>query len=241
MFVLIFIVILALLIFSHELGHFLVAKLSGLSVEEFGFGFPPRLWAKKIGGTMYSLNALPFGGFVKLPDTAENKPLIVLAGVIFNILLAFVLLWFGFAAGLFVSHTPGPTSLQTAFLTTGLLLLETTKGLLLFLWALAHGAPAISGITGPVGIALIVKEAASAGFGALLQLTTLLSLSLAVVNLVPFPALDGGRLLFIALENLRGKPLRKEVADAANTIGFALLILLMVVVTYHDITRLFNG
>src|SRR3989344_7956859 len=117
--IVLFVVILALLIFVHELGHFLVAKRAGIRVDEFGIGFPPRLWSKKIGETVYSVNAFPVGGFVKIfgenpdeesvrgPDRLRSfvhKPkwqqaAVVSAGVIFNLLFAWMLLTVGFMAG----------------------------------------------------------------------------------------------------------------------------------------------
>src|SRR3972149_11126960 len=104
--ILIFIAILSLLILVHELGHFFMARKFGIKVEEFGFGYPPRLWGKKIGETIYSLNLLPFGGFVrmlgedptskKLPrsfstQTRGKRALVLIAGVVMNFLLGVIL------------------------------------------------------------------------------------------------------------------------------------------------------
>ncbi|HEY4518512.1 MAG TPA: M50 family metallopeptidase [Candidatus Paceibacterota bacterium] len=344
MFIVIFIIILAILIASHEFGHFIVAKLSGIRVDEFGLGFPPRIVGKRWGETVYTLNWIPFGGFVRIfgeegnegPDSFAGKHRliqagVVVAGIVFNVLLAFVLLWVGLTVGLEASTsafpgghyedihvvvtevvpdspaalakipagiqinkltsgadvqnivdddevvnfmaahvgkqvtivakegtyvvTPSPTaglrldnvgtvsfSFFNAFVpaikTTGFLLVGTAKGLGGLLWSLVHGTAELGNVSGPVGIAVIVKQAANIGFGALLQLTVLLSLSLAVVNLIPFPALDGGRLLFIIIESIRRRPLPKQIANYANTAGFALLLVLMVLITYHDIARL---
>jgi regulator of sigma E protease len=116
--VILFIVIFSSLIFIHELGHFVAAKRAGVKVEEFGFGLPPRIWGKKKGETIYSINLIPFGGFVRMlgedsgdPDSAKNKrslvnqsvwvqTKIVCAGVFMNLLLSFVLLTFGFMIGI---------------------------------------------------------------------------------------------------------------------------------------------
>ncbi|HZT36243.1 MAG TPA: site-2 protease family protein, partial [Nitrososphaera sp.] len=117
--IIIFIIILGILVLSHEAGHFVVAKLSGMKVEEFGFGFPPRLWAKKYRGTEYSINLIPFGGFVKIygEDGLESeheahgsgsftsKPrhlqaAVVVAGVVCNFLLAWGLVSLGYVIGL---------------------------------------------------------------------------------------------------------------------------------------------
>lgn len=96
----------------------------------------------------------------------------------------------------------------------------------------------LSQIAGPVGIVTIVGDAAATGLASLLMLTAFISLNLAIINLIPFPALDGGRLLFVGIETLKGSPIKPQVAQTANAVGFALLILLMVAVTYNDILRL---
>lgn len=110
----VFIVILGLLVFVHELGHFLVAKWSGVTVEEFAFGFPPRLFSVTKGGTRYAINAIPLGGYVKMLGEEDNdnssgsyhaKPIwlrlaIVVAGVIMNFILAIVLMTIGFSIGM---------------------------------------------------------------------------------------------------------------------------------------------
>ena len=129
--ILIFIIILAILILAHEFGHFIVAKKSGVRVDEFGLGFPPKLYGKKFGETEYTINAIPFGGFVKIfgenpddlpaatstaqvgeslsgPDASRSlvkKPryiqaFVIAAGIIFNILLAWILISWGFMIGL---------------------------------------------------------------------------------------------------------------------------------------------
>src|SRR3989344_1741244 len=118
--ILIFIIVLAILVFVHELGHFLVAKKNGIKVTEFGIGFPPRLWSKQRGETLYSINAIPFGGFVKIfgedPDdeslsgpekersiVAKPKNIqaaVLIAGVAFNILFAWILISAGYMFGL---------------------------------------------------------------------------------------------------------------------------------------------
>ena len=96
-------------------------------------------------------------------------------------------------------------------------------------------------ITGPVGIAGIVGEASKQGFVYLMFLTALISINLAIINLIPFPALDGGRLLFLFIEFLKGSPIPPIFTNVANTIGFILLILLLLFVTYNDILRIVTG
>ncbi len=362
--ILLFIIILVLLILVHELGHFLAAKRAGVRVDEFGVGFPPRLFSKKYGETVYSVNAIPFGGFVKIfgenPDiesiegddakrSITQKPKwvqawIISAGVIFNLLLAWVLISMGFMFGLpysaddvkygarvqgtaltitqvmpkspaesaglkggdkiitlyagldslnnpivestrefIASHKEitltyiregeiKTTIIQTqegividrraigismgmtgtlklpiyeafyvGLITTASLTWATTIGLLDFFKNIFIGQADFSAISGPVGIVGIVGDASALGFMYLITLTALISINLAIINLLPFPALDGGRLFFLLIEAMKGSPIKPIVANTTNGIGFILLILLMVVVTYSDIVKLVQG
>lgn len=366
--IILFFIILVVLILVHEFGHFIVAKKSGIRVDEFGIGFPPRLFGKTYGETKYTVNVLPFGGFVKIfgenpdeisidgPDSARsfvNKPkwiqaAVLFAGVGFNVLLAWVLLSVGFMVGMptLVSEedfalvqdprlaiievlsgspaelaglssgdtvtslsqggvmldNPIPTSV-TAFIaehgnepitvlytssrtqethtviiepTTGLiseeperpaigismgiigsvrhlphiaiyeggamtvrLLSAVTVALAGFFTGILTFSADFSQIAGPVGIVGVVGDAAALGIIPLLIFTSVISLNLAVINLLPFPALDGGRLFFLLIETIKGSPIKPRIANLANTLGFALLILLMLFVTYHDIVKLF--
>ncbi|MBI4363293.1 MAG: site-2 protease family protein, partial [Candidatus Doudnabacteria bacterium] len=92
-------------------------------------------------------------------------------------------------------------------------------------------------LAGPVGIAVLTRDVARLGFIYLLQFTAVLSVNLAVINAVPFPALDGGRMLFLIIEKIRGKKLPQRAEQVANTVGFALLLLLMLFVTVKDVNR----
>ncbi len=367
--IIIFLLILAVLILVHEFGHFIVAKKSGIRVDEFGLGFPPKIFSRKWGSTLYTLNAIPFGGFVKIfgeDAHAENiteedkktsfvyKPkwiqsLVLVAGVSMNILFA----WFVISLGFFLGTTsvlphnttgefndahlivtevlldspaskaglkPGDTILSVSdgksavtedlypeaiqkFISesgqnnlakniylnvenikdgkreitvtpvdnlipgkkaigvsmewigtlklgvfesitegaksTWYLLKATTIGLLNFLWETITFRSDFSQVSGPVGIAGIVKEATQMGFRYILNITALISINLAVINLIPFPALDGGRLLFVFIEAIIRRPINPVVVKWSNMLGFAFLILLMVVVTSHDILKLF--
>jgi regulator of sigma E protease len=96
----------------------------------------------------------------------------------------------------------------------------------------------LSQVTGPVGIVGLVQDASEIGFMALLTFTAVISLNLAVINLLPFPALDGGRLIITLIEAARGKMFPTQVVNVANGLGFVLLILLMIVVTWNDIMRI---
>lgn len=362
--VIIFLAILAILIFVHELGHFLVAKKSGIRVDEFAIGFPPKIFAKQWGSTLYTLNAVPFGGFVKIfgedahsgEISDENKSvsfvykpkwiqaLVLVAGVAFNIVFAWLLI----ALTLFIGSTsplphntmgeyndakllvtevladspaskggivPGDTilsisngkdmvteklfpevaqkiisesksdlkiklesekkvvreititpstnliagkrvvgvsmewvgtvrysvisSLVQGAKATWYLLKETAVGLSKFLWKTITFDSDFSQVSGPVGIAKVVKEASDLGFSYLLTITAIISINLAVINLVPFPALDGGRLLFVLIEAIIRRPINPSVVKWTNLIGFALLMILMLTVTTHDVLKLF--
>lgn len=362
--IIIFLVILLILVVSHEFGHFIVAKKNGIRVDEFAFGFPPRITSIKKGETRYSFNMLPLGGYVKIfgenpneesingPDSSRsfvNKPryvqaFVLVAGVVMNFLVAWLLFSVGFMTGLpssvdsvpsgeavknaqlavtsvmpgspaeiaglkigdRINHLsvkkdstdiPSATSLQyfirkypkdeiTFSYTRGKEVLETKiipkeniigsepgigigmdmvgtlklpihkalwEGLKLSshlvvatvqgFYTLIHdaiiGKANLSSISGPVGIVGMVGTASSFGFIYLLSFTALISINLAVINLLPFPALDGGRLLFLLIEKIKGSRINPKVGNTINLIGFSLLMILMVIITYHDILKLF--
>lgn len=350
-----FIIILAILVIVHEFGHFIVAKKSGVLVEEFGFGFPPRLFGIKKGETLYSINLLPLGGFVKvygeeyhedgkLNPKLKNrafvykkpwqKALIILAGIVGNFLLGWVLISFLFTQGVPVptdraivedvqsqspayvaglrkkdevkkliidgktyeikssrelielSHkfagreitlevlrnndklnlalTPrknppkgqGPLGiLITSFVEKkyswyqapyfGLLeAANITKRivveLLKVLGQLVTFQKPSADITGPIGIAKFAGEAVKLGKNATLELVALLSLNLAVINIFPFPALDGGRLVFVLYEWVTKRRANKNVERYTNLIGIILLLSLAVIISVNDIIKLYK-
>lgn len=355
----IFIIVLSILVFVHEFGHFIIAKKAGLKVEEFGFGFPPRAFGIKRGETIYSINWIPFGGFVKIlgeDGEEKNNPRsfasakariktgVIVAGVVMNILFAMVLLSIGNAVGLrvglidsalakqakdikvqivqvvpqspaekaglrpldeivgfklnsgtlsvydvqkvqdFINENkgreitmlirngnalaekkitprldppPGEGSVGISLATTGIvrypwyeaiirgvtdsanILSYTVIGYATVIKNLfVSGKPGVE-LSGPVGIAVITGQAAKLGFTYLMQFTALISLNLAVLNIIPFPALDGGRLLLVGIEKIKRKPISKKVENTINSIGFALLVLLMIYITTRDIIKFF--
>ncbi len=350
--ILLFIIVLSLLVFVHELGHFLVAKKTGMKVEEFGFGFPPRLFGFTKGETTYSINWIPLGGFVRIkgesgdhkndPDSFASKKAwqrfcVLIAGVGMNLALAAVLLSIGFMMGLpgiiddqlpasarvldskitvmtVVADSPAAKAgvaqgdvitaidgqffasaddaraymasesadgvtlevkgrdgqMRTYALTSELLKEANVTGVGIgfiqtgliaypFFHAIAQGVGATAMFTGevvkafagmivslvtgqgigvdlsgPVGIAVITGQVAALGLVYLLQFTALLSINLAVINVLPFPALDGGRILFLFIEKLRGRAVNEKMEIAAHNLGFMLLMGLVVLVTYKD-------
>lgn len=357
--ILLFIVILVALILVHEFGHFVVAKLSGMRVDEFGIGYPPKAWSIKKGETEYSLNWLPFGGFVRIfGEDAEDgtvderaffrKPrflqaLTLIAGIAMNLVLAYVLLIIVLGMGapraleshqiastpdayvLVSSVMPGSPAEEAKFepgdrivsarsgeevftsadsqaftefvgshesitftlenrgverevvatpraglsaenpdrrvlgvgvasvgtvktpwllapvealQLTASLTYETALGLLSFFGSIFTLTADLAQVSGPVGIAGAVGDASSSGLAQLLTLTAVISINLALINLLPIPALDGGRLLFVLIESVIRRPLPRPFQNAVNAIGFVALIILMLVVTASDIWKL---
>lgn len=364
--VLLFLLVLSVLVLVHEWGHYITAKKTGMRVDEFAIGFPPRLFGVKRGETMFNFNLLPIGGYVKIfGENAEEavseedkadvarafgarpkwaQAVVLLAGITMNILFA----WFLFsvtqmvgvptaveenvateAAELYVAGTlPGspaheklpvgsvilsvegkngsitsPTAsefsvfigasapdsvtityrdndeVHTVSLTpekghvsgdsekyvvgTSLSLVEVQQkgffaaigggftqtlhglvGISLGLFTLIEqafvGQADVSNIAGPVGIVSMVGDAAEFGFVPLLTFTAIISLNLAVVNLLPFPALDGGRLVFVAIEAITRRRVPPQWTGYINLVGFVLLLVIMAAVTFNDITRLMN-
>jgi regulator of sigma E protease len=349
--IIVFLIILGLLIFVHEFGHFIAARRAKIRVEEFGFGFPPRLFGIKRGETIYSLNWIPLGGFVKIygedgkgkqdKKSFASRPIwqraiILTAGVFMNFVLAAVLLSFGFKLGLpqaltgqeknikeakiqlvqIVKNSPadlaglkigdeiisfdekqiteiekfqkltkeregeeiilrikssgekkeikltprknppeGEGSLGVALVKTAIvsyplhealwrgitMTFSVTVLIVVTFYEIIKnfilGEPLAADLAGPVGIAVLTHQAAKMGFVYVLQFAALLSINLAIINILPFPALDGGRLLFLAIEKIRRKPADQKVENLIHTIGFAFLILLMVFVTFRDVTK----
>jgi len=368
--IILFLLIIGVLVLVHEFGHFIVAKKSGIRVDEFAIGFPPKLFSWKRGETRYALNLIPFGGYVKIfgenpdqdslqgPDKKRSfvhKPryiqaAVLVAGVMMNVLFAWVLFSVAIMIGLpapsgyagdkqlvdsktavvavfpdtpaekvglktgdailsiavldqngavtkdiiqnggseavqkFIgSHGEAPLKLTLsrkneikeliATPVTGLVEGRAALGISLgqvgilklpFFESFIEGAKIsyymlgtiavglyelvksgimgqgdFSQVSGPVGIVGMVGEAQAVSFTYLLSFVAMISLNLAVINLLPFPALDGGRLLFVALEGITRRKIKPQIANALNIGGFAVLMLLMVVVTYQDILKLF--
>ncbi len=340
-----FVFVFSIIILAHELGHFSAAKLSGVKVEEFGLGYPPRIWGFRRGETLYSLNWLPFGGFTKM--TGEENPedrrslagksrltrlFVLSAGALVNALLPFLLLTAAFmvphdivAGQVQITEIAPGSPAQAAGLEAGdiiaalngkeirniaelsrnielnlgretLLVIQKADGssvdaTLVPRWTPPEGEGAMGvsiqlqnaatlresqpfwraipmgigqtfetfslfknailslfagtgaiQLAGPVGIAQITGEAAQAGLSPLLEFAAFLSLNLAIFNLLPLPALDGGRIVFVLLEwARRGKRVSPKVEGLVHMAGFALLILVALAVTSQDILRIIQG
>ena len=351
--IIIFLIALAILVIVHEFGHFIIAKRSGMQVDEFGIGFPPRIWGIKKGETIYSINALPLGGFVRIVgennDEAENPRSFVnkkfwprfatlIAGVVMNVILAWILVSIGLAIGLptevqvgdqipaharistpmvaildveqnspadkaglatgdtivsvdgnhitditvltdyIKTHAGNPLSFviaegkseQTKVVTprtnpgpnegalgvslasvgnlyypwyyapiagisaTGVMIENTVIGF----YELITGKVSLSNVGGPIRIAALTNQAVHLGFQYVIQLVAELSVNLAIINIIPFPALDGGRILFLIIEKIRGKRNNQAIEGYANVIGFSILLLLILVISVRDVSFL---
>jgi len=362
--IILFLIVLAVLIFVHELGHFMVAKKSGIRVDEFAIGFPPKIFSWTRGETKYSLNLIPFGGFVKIhgenpdedsisgPDSARSfvnakkwkQICVLIAGVGMNIIFAWILISLSFTFGtltpvgeeasdyskyiknsqVVITSVMPDSPAEKAGLKQGdiLLSVESVSGVDLntakvreiiendidnqifieyqrddkvesttavaetnqtenrkvvgiymenvgtvklnpflalweggkltlitfkqvavglggFLYQAIRGHGDFSQVSGPVGIVGLVGDAASFGLAYFLGFVAFISLNLAVINLIPFPALDGGRVLFVIIEAIIRRPIKPVIANTVNTIGFFILIGLMLVITYRDILKFF--
>ena len=230
--------LLGFLIFIHEGGHFLVAKLCKVKVNEFAIGFGPTIWKKQGKETKYAIRLIPLGGFVSMEGEDEESEhersysnasitkriAIVAAGAIVNIifgLLTYFIL-------IFVVYK----SLPIAFEATG----EFIKTLGISLKMLFTGNIGIKDLSGPVGISQVVSNTRS--FANYIYIISAISVSLGVTNLLPIPALDGGKILFLIIEAIRKKPLKKETEVQIQLISFSILIALSIIVTYNDIARI---
>ncbi|MCF7843650.1 site-2 protease family protein [Candidatus Gracilibacteria bacterium] len=361
-----FLLVLLVLVIVHEFGHFIVAKLTKMRVDEFAFGFPPRIFSVKKGETTYSFNSIPLGGYVaiwgengseedKAQDGAKNHPrafsnrpwwaqlLVLVAGVTMNMLLAlfiFIGISFGdiqmsaedetyghlvenqylmvvdsaldspaYRAGIvagskltevksagkvanlssttslvsFIGAHPNDSFNITYVDPTGALAsttiaavygiipdkkaigiavervgtLDTTvlqaieigakrtynitvltlEGLSSLVKSAIKRESVMDSLSGPVGIARIVEQTSTYGYAAVLTLVAILSINLAIFNILPLPALDGGRMVVVIVETVIGKRIPFKYYSWVNMIGFSLLILLLIFVTINDISR----
>jgi regulator of sigma E protease len=343
--------ILLVLVFIHELGHFVAARRVGIKVEEFGIGLPPRVFGIVRDGVLYSINALPIGGFVRMlgEDSSSKDPasfnqktpwqraLVTGAGALMNFLFAVLLLTIiavgygratptgraeiagvvagspaaaagwqvgdvvaavgdtpvtrhdqlsglireyrgkevsvdivrggetlrttvtprenpppgegatGVAIAQQVTYAPMPLweAIPTSFMTALRMSWAMLEGLVTLVQSLFDRSINVGPVTGPIGMGQLVGEAVTKSalptWVTLANLTALLSLNLFLINLLPLPALDGGRLLFIALELLRGRRVNPDREGMVHFVGLVLLLGLIMVISVFDISRLFGG
>lgn len=240
-------VLLGFLIFIHEGGHFLVAKLCKVKVNEFAIGFGPIIWKKQGKETKYALRLIPLGGFVNMEGEEEESDdersftkasipkriAIVIAGATVNIIFA-IIVYFILSI---IFATQNPTDFQNpiqfAFEKTGGFIGTTFEGL----GRLFTGQIGLDQMMGPVGISEVVAN--TSGLFEFFNMMAIISLSLGITNLLPIPALDGGKILLLLIEAIRRKPLKQKTEITIQLLGFCFLIMLSILVTYKDITRLF--
>ncbi len=244
--ILAFVVVFTVVVLVHEFGHFLAARKSGVKVYEFSIGFPfsPRLIALfRHKETAFTIRLLPLGGFVSFSqeggeDDTElfkashrKRALILSAGSLFNILFAFVILTTVFIVGKHLDPV-------NAVLLSAKTVWEILSGTLLFILNLLSGHGTLEGLSGPVGIAVLAGEAAGKGFLNLCYFSGVLSMSLGILNFLPLPAFDGGHLVMLLVESIRRKPLSPKIYQVATVVGLGLFLVLTVVATYGDLTKL---
>ena len=232
--------LLGFLIFIHEGGHFLVAKLCKVKVNQFAIGFGPTIFTKQGKETEYTLRLIPLGGFVSMEG--EEKPseetrafnkasipkriAIVIAGATVNIIFG-LMVYFILVSSIKGNMAEGVK--YTANLAVSML--DSIRQLFI-------GNVGIEDFTGPVGISEVVSK--TSGIKEYLYMVSIISVSLGITNLLPIPALDGGKILLLIIEAIRRKPLKEETEISIQLIGFSLLIGLSIFVTYNDVVRIFK-
>ena len=231
------IILLGTLVFIHELGHFAAAKLFRIKVNEFAIGFGPVILKKQGKQTKYALRLIPLGGFVSMEGEEERsanegsfseagiiKRIIVISAggivnIIFAIIIYFLLVWrFNDIGIAFIAIKDFVVSIFTSL-----------KMMIL-------GGLSAQQMMGPVGISNVVSK--TNGIVDFLYILSLISLSLGVTNLMPFPPLDGGKIVLLIIEAIRRKPLNEKIELYLQMGGFSLLILLSLYITYNDVIRI---
>ncbi len=232
--------LLGFLVFIHEGGHFLVAKFCKVKVNEFAIGFGPVIWKKQKGETKYALRLIPLGGFVSMEGEDEDSQdersfnkakisqriAIVAAGAIVNIVFG-VLVFFIIASIIYKNALIG-LNLTGNFLIS---IIDSIK-------MLFTGNVSINDFSGPVGISEVVASTKTAF--EYVYIISVISVSLGVTNLLPIPALDGGKILILIIEWIRKKPLNKDLEIKIQLMGFSFLIALSIYITYFDVLKLFK-
>lgn len=230
--------ILGFLVLIHETGHFIVARLCKVKVKEFAIGFGPTIWKKQGKETKYALRLIPLGGFVSMEGEEERSDkegsfsnssvpkriAIVAAGGLVNIIFALIvyLILIAVLTGNFTK----------ALSSTGSFAFSIVDSLKM----LFSGGVSVDQLMGPVGISSVVAQ--TSNLAEFVYILAVISMSLGVTNLLPFPPLDGGKIVFLILEAIRKKPLKEETEIKIQMLGFAVLIILSIYVTCNDVTRI---
>ena len=229
--------LLGFLVLIHESGHFFVAKLCKVKVNEFAIGFGPTIWRKQGKTTKYALRLIPLGGFVSMEGEDERSTkegsfceasiikriAIVMAGGLVNIIFAIIVFWC-LSAVYF--------GIKNAFFNVGYFIKTMFESIV----QLFTGKVSLDQMMGPVGISNVVSK--TSGLADFIYILSVISLSLGVTNLLPFPPLDGGKVVLLIIEAIRKKPLSQKIEVAIQSVGFIILITLSIFVAYNDILRL---
>lgn len=232
--------LLGFLIFIHEGGHFITAKLCNIKVNQFAIGFGPEIISKEKGETKYALRAIPLGGFVSMEGEEESSSderafnkasilkriLIVIAGAMVNIIFGLIVY---FLLAIIISGKFDAACKATWGFSEALV--ESVK-------MLFTGQVGADDLTGPVGISELVSK--TSGIKEYLYVMSVISVSLGITNLLPIPALDGGKIVLLIIEGIRRKPVSDKIQIQLQLIGFSIIIGLSIFVTYNDIIKIFK-
>lgn len=232
------VIILGFLVLIHEMGHFIVARLCKIKVNEFAIGFGPLIWSKETEKTKYSIRLIPLGGYVNMLGEEERsdeegsfskasipkKIAIVAAGGLVNIVFAVVLYV------ILIVIVTG--NIGEAISSSGDLIMAMVESIKL----LFTGGVSVDNLMGPIGISEVVAQ--TSGIIDFLYIMALVSVSLGFTNLLPFPPLDGGKILIYIIEAIRRKPLKEDFELKLQLAGFLVLITLSVYVAFNDVGRI---
>ena len=239
--------LLGFLIIIHEGGHFIVAKLCKVRVNEFSIGFGPKIWTKQGKETKYELRLIPCGGFVNMEGEEEHSDkegsfskasiprrfAIIVAGatvnIIFGLITYMILIMVMYMTSIEANLI---NSISYAFSSTGNLIYAMFDSIV----QLFSGNVTINDMMGPVGISQMVSQ--TSGVAQFVYLLAVISISLGITNLLPFVPLDGGKALLLIIEAIRRKPLKEETDLKIQSIGFFILIVFSVFIAYNDILRI---
>ena len=243
--------LLGFLIFIHEGGHFIVAKLCKVKVNEFAIGFGKTIWQKQGKETKYAIRMIPLGGFVSMEGEVESSDVegsfskasvwkrmaIVVAGATVNILFGIIVYFILMSTVGIQFVDPARDTFINRIYYGAIGTWEFISMLFESIKVLFTGGISADQMVGIVGISEVV--ATTAGVVNYIYLLAVISISLGITNLLPIPALDGGKILILLIEVIRRKPIKPETEATIQLLGFSILMALTIFVTYNDIIRIF--
>ena len=242
--------LLGFLIIIHEGGHFLVAKLCKVKVNEFAIGFGKTIWQKQGKETKYTLRLIPLGGFCSMEGEDEESDsegsfskasiwkrlAIVVAGAVVNILFGIIVYYILITTVAIRFEDPARDTIFNRMYHGGRITGEFIISIFDSIKMLFTGRIATDQMVGIVGISEVVVQ--TTGLANYLNLLAVISVSLGVTNLLPIPALDGGKIIILLIELIRRKPMKIETEAKIQLVGFSILMALFLIVTYNDIVRI---